>query len=220
MTGLAFLHGWGYGPCVWEAWSTAFPGRSAVILDAGYFGPRRMELPANADGWVGIGHSFGFAQLLGLDIPWRGLVGFGAFVRFCASAERPDGTPTALLDAMLSRLDTDPADVLRRFTKRCGQPAASSDLMGVQAEAAGLSRLRADLRLLRGLDLPAPKAVPPVLLLHAADDRIVPPALAQEARDVLRGAQLLSFGSGGHALPFTRTEDCLPVVREFIDALR
>lgn len=219
MSGIVFLHGWGYGPCVWDEWAKAFADRPTVILDAGYFGPASMELPESHGGWIGIGHSLGFARLLGMDFPWRALVGFGAFLRFCAQAEHPAGTPPELLDAMLQRLDTDPADVLKRFAKRCGKPAAPGDLAGIQAESEGLTRLRADLTLLRGLDMAAPAQVPPVLLLHAADDRIVPPALAGEAQKALPGAQLKVFATGAHALPFTHASSCLPLVREFLNGL-
>jgi len=221
MTGLVFLHGWGYGPCVWRAWAEAFADRPVVLLDAGYFGPERMDipgsLPQSPDDWIGVGHSFGFARLLGMDIPWRGLIGFGAFLRFCATPGRDTGTPPELLDAMLARLDVAPAEVLRRFTKRCGQEATAA----TPPDAEGLSRLREDLRGLRELDMNArAEQTPPVLLLHAADDRIVPESLAHEAQSALPGARLKTFPAGGHALPFTRTEDCLPLVREFIHGLR
>jgi len=226
MTGLVFLHGWGYGPCVWDAWTEAFADRPTLQLDAGYFGPERMDLgallPANADGWIGVGHSFGFAKLLSCNIPWRGLVGFGAFLRFCAKPGQNTGTPPELLDAMLVRLDVAPDEVLRRFTKRCGQQSPET----ATQDASGLRRLREDLLRLRDLDmqpldsLPLPQKAPPILLLHAEDDRIVPLALAREAQSALHGSQLEVFKAGGHALPFTRTADCLPRVREFIHGLR
>lgn len=218
MIGIALLHGWGFGPDVWETWGPAFARRPVAVLDAGYFGPQRLTLPPNPDGWVGIGHSLGFARLLSMDEPWKGLVGFGAFLRFC-SAQGNDGhnagTPHETLDAMIDRLDADPADVLARFLRRCGlrghAPATpTSD---------GLARLRQDLLLLRGLHLSAPAALPPSLLLHAGDDRIAPLALAQEAHAALPGSRLEVFETGGHALPFTRKAACLPLVQEFAHAL-
>ncbi len=214
MTGLAFLHGWGFGASDWLDWVAAFPDRPVALLDAGYFSPERLALPKNPDGWIGIGHSLGFAKLLDMDVPWRGLVGLGAFLRFCALPGQDCGTPPETLDAMLSRLDTDPADVLARFLRRCGlkghTPAAPT--------TDGLERLRRDLSVLRSLGLCAPRKAPPVLLLHAADDRIAPLALAREAQESLPGARLHVYDTGGHALPFTRTGDCLDLVREFIDA--
>ena len=212
MTGLAFLHGWGFGADVWHAWAAAFPERPVALLDAGYYGPERLTLPENPKGWVGIGHSLGFAKLLGMDVPWRGLVGLGAFLRFCAQPEKETGTPPETLDAMLSRLETDSSDVLTRFLRRCGLKGQTPGAPTPE----GLGRLRRDLRTLRSLDLSAPGSVPPILLLHTADDRIAPLAVAQEAREALPGAKLHVFETGGHALPFTRTGDCLPLVLEFL----
>lgn len=215
MTGLVLLHGWGYGPWVWSDWVAAFPERPVAVLDAGYFGPESLDIPYNPDGWAGIGHSQGFARLLGLNISWRGLVGFGAFLRFCRLPGQDSGTPPELLDAMLARLDTDPADVLRRFTRRCGQEARCH----APLDDAGLKRLHADLRYLQALDLVAPRVAAPTLLAHAADDRIVPLDLAREAKDRLPGAWLEVFDKGGHVLPFSRTADCIQLVREFLHGL-
>lgn len=214
MTGLALLHGWGFGPEVWSAWAQAFPGRPVVLLDAGYFGPQRLELPHNPRGWVGIGHSLGFSRLLGMDVPWRGLIGLGAFLRFCAAPGHESGTPAETLDAMSARLESDPQDVLARFLRRCGLGGQRPAMPYAQ----GCERLRQDLLFLRDLNLTPQADLPPVLLLHAADDRIAPLALAEEARTLLPGARLRVFITGGHALPQTRSADCLGLTREFLNA--
>ena len=215
MMGIALLHGWGLGPTAWSGWAEAFPERPVALLDAGYFGPRQLCLPHNAEGWLGIGHSLGFAQLLGMNQPWRGLIGLGAFLRFCSGPGQPMGTPPETLDAMTARLDVDPQDVLTRFLRRCG-------LKGQQVKGPGpegLTRLKDDLGILRGLDVLTPPQTPPTLLLHAQDDRIAPLPLAEEARQRLPGARLHVFPTGGHALPQTRTEDSLALCREFLHAL-
>ena len=185
-----------------------------MLLDAGYFGPQRLELPPNPQGWVGIGHSLGFARLLGMDVPWRGLIGLGAFLRFCAAPGQDSGTPPQTLDAMSARLESDPQDVLARFVRRCGLVGQRPSLPSAQ----GCERLRHDLTLLRDLNLAPQADVPPVLLLHAADDRIAPLALAEEAQTLLPGARLRVFITGGHALPQTRSADCLALTREFLNA--
>ncbi|OIO01290.1 MAG: hypothetical protein AUJ49_07935 [Desulfovibrionaceae bacterium CG1_02_65_16] len=221
MTGLLFLHGWGYAPCAWDGWLDRFPGRPVVRLDAGYFGPARMDIPDNPDGgWVGVGHSLGFAKLLGMHVPWRGLVGFGAFLRFCSGPGKPAGTPPELIDIMLNRLDEDPVEMLRRFTRRCGQRPNPTDPPIPSPDAEGVARLADDLRLLRSLDAQPRATAPPCLLLHAQDDRIAPAALALEAAEALPGARIAFFPAGGHALPFAKPDECLPVLKEFLDGLR
>lgn len=215
MTGIVLMHGWGLGPATWRDWLASFGGRPVGLLDAGYSGPVQLTVPANPDGWIGIGHSQGFARLAAMAVPWRALIGIGAFLHFCPAPGHPDGTPTDMLDAMLERLEADPADVLSRFRRRCGVkhaemlPAPTGD---------GLGRLRADLAALRGLDLPSTPACP-TLLLHAADDRIAPVALAHEAAGRIPGARLVELPSGGHALPVTRPADCLALVQEFLHGL-
>ncbi len=229
MTGLVFLHGWGYGPQTWDSLVAALRPAPVIVLDAGYFGPpdlpsslpERLKdiLPANPDGWLGVGHSLGFARLLQMDVSWRGLVGIGGFLRFCQKSGQSTGTSTDMLDAMLARLDTAPQDVLARFHKRCGHRVTPLPL----PSAASLERLRADLELLRDLDLSPDLARPrrpvPTLLLHAQDDRIVPTALAEEAQALLPGSRLTLLTTGGHALPMTRPHDCQRLVREFLHDL-
>ncbi len=215
MTGLVFLHGWGFGPEAWSPWAEAFPERPVALLDAGYYGPKRYALPPCPDGWIGIGHSLGFARLLAMDIPWRGLLGFGGFLRFCAPEPTCCGVPHTTVDAMIDRLEGDPTDVLRRFLRRCGMNGMSPR----QPTAEGLSRLRRDLLFLRGPGLSAPAGPPPTLLIHAADDRIVPLSLAEETCAALKGARLATLERGGHALPFLHMESCLSMCREFLHGL-
>jgi len=219
MTGLILLHGWGYGPQTWDGLAQGFGNAPVVVLDAGYFSPPDLAIRENPDGWLGVGHSLGFARLLQMDIPWRGLVGIGGFLRFCQKPGRETGTPAAVLEAMLARLDAAPEDVLARFHKRCGYRLAPLPTPGAE----GLALLRADLERLRDLDLdldlPAPARPVPTLFLQAQDDRIVPLELAREAQALLPGSRLEALDTGGHALPMTRAQDCLRLVREFLHDL-
>lgn len=233
MTGLVFLHGWGFGPSTWDAWLPAFPGAPTVVLDAGYFGPSSAPvsaaLPHNPDGWLGIGHSQGFAKLAAMAVPWRGLMGLGGFLHFCPTNNHPAGTSRDVLDAMIARLETDAVDVLKRFHRRCG----GRDLAGSRPEPEGLARLRADLIALRDLDASPPAC--PTLYVHAQDDRIAPVALAQEAlarsqahiqaqahiqtQELNRHTRLALLETGGHALPLTRAAECIALAQEFHSGL-
>lgn len=217
--GLVFLHGWGYGPETWDALARSLAPAPTALLNAGYFGPPLLSLPdglpQDPEGWVGVGHSLGFARLLEMGLPVRGLVGIGGFLRFCRQPGKAAGTPADTLDAMLSRLDAAPEDVLARFRRRCGHRGSSLDHL----DAHGLARLRADLLRLRGLDLPAPGKRIPTLLIHAQDDRIVPLDLAREALALLPNSRLELLPDGGHALPLTRSADCQRLIQEFLHDL-
>jgi pimeloyl-[acyl-carrier protein] methyl ester esterase len=214
MTGVVLLHGWGLSPELWRGWLSAFEGRPVLVPSCGFTGPcAPLPLPENPGGWIGVGHSHGFARLLVTPADWRGLVGFGAFLRFCRQPGRENGTEPETIDAMLARLYTDPADVLARFARRCGLPKRND---GAPAD---VSALAAGLRELRALDLTPPRKLPRILLVHATDDRIVAPALAAEAADRMPGAALSLFDKGGHALPFTRQAECIALVQEFLHGL-
>ncbi|MBU1230749.1 MAG: alpha/beta hydrolase [Proteobacteria bacterium] len=234
MTGLVLLHGWGCGPEIWRHLASAFGPAPVVVLDAGYFGPRRMlqpdllpdslpgTLPENADGWVGVGYSLGFARLLEMGAAWRGLVGVSGFLRFCRQPDTAGGAMAGaspeVLDAMLQRLDSAPEEVLARFHKRCG---LRNEICQKPA-AEGLARLRRDLLDLRGLDLrdaELRQGPARTLLIHAQDDRIAPPDLAREAQAQLPGSRLELLDTGGHALPVTRSQDCLRLIMGFLHDL-
>jgi len=213
MTGLVFLHGWGFGASTWDRWLADFGSRPLHCLDAGYYGPANLSLPENPNGWIGIGHSLGFARLAQFPIRWKALVGLGAFLHFCPTAQFPTGTPAATLDSMTARLDISACDVLARFQKRCGLKIATAP----SPTPEGLTRLRTDLLALRDLDM-APLACP-TLLLHAKDDRIAPVVLAEEAHKRTPGARLTVLETGGHALHLIQHEFCAQQVREFLHEL-
>ena len=213
MTGLVFLHGWGFGASTWGRWLADFSSRTHHCLDTGYYGPANLLLPDNPDGWIGIGHSFGFARLTQFPLRWKALVGLGAFLHFCPTVQFPVGTPAPILDAMTERLDISAGDVLARFQKRCGLKEATAP----SPTPEGLTRLRTDLLALRDLDMAPPAC--PTLFLHAKDDRIAPVVLADEAHRRTPVARLEVLETGGHALHLTQHDFCVQHVREFLHEL-
>lgn len=217
MIGLALLHGWGLGPESLARICAAFPDRPSVLLDAGYFNEPVLGLPDNPDGWVGVGHSLGFATLAAADRNWRGLVGLNAFAWFCAGPDRPAGTRPEIVEAMLARLTNDPADVLRRFRKRCGFAPGEVPVAG----GPGLERLTRDLQRLFRLDIrpELDRLACPVLVLAADDDRINATGLTDEGFGGRPNVRIRRFESGGHALPETRGEACAKALEGFLDAL-
>ncbi|BDU71699.1 alpha/beta hydrolase family protein [Mesoterricola silvestris] len=185
MKRILLVHGWGFGPSLWEPLREALPGPRWFTLDLGYFGPARLELPPALD--LVVGHSFGCLWALrepALDgVP---LVAVNGFARFSAAADYPEGTPVRVLDRMLDRLQADPGGVLRAFHARLGTepPPGEPDV----------ARLRADL--LRMRDEDARGLRQPVLALGAADDPLVPMAFGGRP-----------WPTGGHVLPLTRPGD-------------
>jgi pimeloyl-[acyl-carrier protein] methyl ester esterase len=198
---ILLVHGWGFDPSLWRPLRAVLPGHAWFQLDLGYFGPARLELPEAPD--LVVGHSFG--TLWALERPELDgvpLVAVNGFPRFTRARDFPHGTPRAVLDRMLRRLEEAPGAVLRAFHARCGT-----------APPAGRPRpgpLRADLPRLRDGDARPGLARKRVLACAAADDPLVSPALAREAF----GRALRLLPEGGHALPASRPREVAEAIRE------
>lgn len=60
----------------------------------------------------------------------------------------------------------------------------------------------------------------PTLVIHAADDPIVPFDQAEFSAETIPGARLLKIEEGGHFCTVTHQEDIVLVIREFLDRFR
>jgi pimeloyl-ACP methyl ester carboxylesterase len=194
MTAVAFVHGWGFGPEIWDAVRARLDGLPSRCLDLGFFGPADTD-PGEAA--LIVGHSLGSLWCL-LEHPGRRLLSVNGFPRFTAGDGFPDGVPPRLVAHMRRRLDTAPQAVLDAFRARCG---------GGPADRPGAPQ-----RLAWGLDLlaegDARAAPPPIGALAGADDPIVPAAMRRASwPDVLRVVD------GGHLLPLTAPEAVAAAIR-------
>jgi pimeloyl-ACP methyl ester carboxylesterase len=189
---ILLVHGWGFDPGLWAPLCAARPGHTWLALDLGYFGPAHTELPPGLD--LVAGHSFGCLWAMGHpDLAGIPLVAINGFPRFAAAADFPHGTPVRVLERMLKRLLEAPGEVLQAFHARIGTavPRGEPDL----------ARLHADLLRMRDQDARALPDRQPVLACAAADDPLVPEAMARQAFP----GRLRLLAQGGHALPLTRT---------------
>lgn len=199
MSRVLLVHGWGFGPELWEPLRAALPGPAWTALDLGYFGPARTGLPAGLD--LVVGHSFGCLWALahpGLaGVP---LVAVNGFPRLARGEDFPHGVPVRLLERMGARLGRDPDGVLADFHARFGtRPPPGRPR---------LAALAADLDRLAHGDARGGPA--PVLAGAAADDPLVLPALAREAFP----GRVRLLATGGHILPLTRPGAVARWIRE------
>ncbi|TWA84584.1 pimeloyl-[acyl-carrier protein] methyl ester esterase [Azospirillum brasilense] len=169
-----FVHGWGFGPAVWDAVRNALPDGESVAVDLGFYGPPSFpELPAGRP-VVAVGHSFGGLWLLHeRPFPWDGLVLVNGFSRFTEGDGFAPATPRRLLDRMIARFDAAPEAVTADFLRRCGVEAPPT--AGLDA-----ARLGEALWALRDWDARA-ALTGPALALAGAQDPIVPPAMTEQA---------------------------------------
>ncbi|WP_448202453.1 alpha/beta fold hydrolase [Azospirillum sp. sgz302134] len=199
------VHGWGFGPAVWDGVRAALPAGDSLTVDLGFYGPPALpEIPAGRP-VVAVGHSFGGLWLLHeRPFAWDGLVLVNGFPRFTEGEGFAPATPRRVLDRMITRFDAAPQAVTADFLRRCGveDPA----LEGLDA-----GRLGEALRALRDWDARAAVAGP-MLALAGGQDPIVPPAMTEHA---LCGVELDWHAEGGHLLPLTAPGWCAERIAGF-----
>jgi pimeloyl-ACP methyl ester carboxylesterase len=137
----------------------------------------------------------------------HGLLLLSATARFCADTRAEGGADAAVLRAMAARLRRDPERTLGAFYARCAAPhPPPSPAQG----AAWMAALRSDidalargLRDLAELDLrnPPPGVTAPTILLHGAEDQVVPLHAARALAAILPRARLDVAPGAGHDLP-------------------
>lgn len=224
------LHGWGFPATVFSS----LIDKLAADFDVrapdrpGYAGKSdipdsyditRLDSPALLIGWS-LG---GLAALqLALHQPDKvtGLVLLATTPCFVNRADWTLGMDNAVFDVFHKLVTDDPAIAMQQFVRlnaghKPDRQAARilTDLSGNVTPCAlqhGMSRLaETDLRdAVAEIDLP-------VLLLHAADDRVVPAAASSWLQENIPNARRLEFQSGGHAFFLQQTN----VVAEHIRAM-
>jgi len=160
------------------------------------------------------------------------LVLISSTARFCSDEGYPCGTHEKILKRMILQLKRNPDAVLEEFFKNVHFPHKESrrsillrsDRMTgsspstEQDAPSTLADLVAGLEYLLASDVR--KIVPnigiPVLLLHGADDRIIPAAAASWLHTHLPDSRLKIFENDGHALPAHHFTDIMNEISRFL----
>ncbi len=146
----------------------------------------------------------------------RKLILISSTAKFCSDEGYPCGTPSKILRRMIIQLKRNPEAVLEEFFKnvhypheecrrsfqlRCDARVDSASSTELEAPST-LPALVAGLEYLRDSDVRAmiPSLDIPVLLLHGANDRIIPPAAAEWLHHHLPDSRIRIFDNNGHAL--------------------
>lgn len=197
------VHGWGFGPDVWDGVRAALPAGDCLTVDLGFYGPSALPTIPAGRPVVAVGHSFGGLWLLHeRPFAWDGLVLINGFPRFTEGDGFAPATPRRVLDRMIGRFDAAPLAVATDFLRRCGCDAPPP--AGLDA-----GRLGEALRALRDWDargtITGPALAGSMLALAGAQDPIVPPAMTGHA---LNGVELDWHPDGGHLLPLSAPGWC------------
>lgn len=211
---LLLLHGWGLGAGMWRPLTRALPECTPHLLNLGFFGPSRDEIPQDQP-FIAIGHSLGFLWLLNhLQEPifqrqCQGLVSINGFARFARTPDFPHGVDRRILDRMARRLSVEPIAVLTDFQRQGGMEVP------VQIPTnPNVATLHQGLSWLTQWDGRGPLAqfIKPLLAIAAEDDRIVAPEMT---RDSFAPTLIEWLPTGGHLLPLTRTQACATLIDRF-----
>ncbi|MDQ9170091.1 alpha/beta hydrolase [Oxalobacteraceae bacterium R-40] len=219
MIGFALCHGWSFDADSMDAFAAClkerFPSCAIASYDLGFTGtPHAPQLDAMPDTqWIALGHSYGFAYLMQLPVPWRAAISVNGFTRFCRRPGKPEGMPLRLVDAMIARLESEPRATVEEFQQRCGGVQLS------QPHQTPLQQLDAPflvthLTQLRDLDLPMPAC--PVLSLSTHDDLIVPPSLTHACFGKA-GCTMQEY-EGSHLQLLHAPQQCMTAVAAFVEA--
>ena len=179
-------------------------------MDRGYFGPASPDMQIDASQpHVAVVHSFGLHLLpesfyLHLD----GLVIISGFISFNSHANADD----SFIKKMLEKLPKNTLEVLKRFYRRCGCTAE----LAIPSLAINHAPLIQDLTLLEtnSFDIRKIAHIPKIVLLHGADDKIVPLEKSVELQQQLPQSKLFVNNDAGHALPFTHLDWCFHIINE------
>ena len=106
----------------------------------------------------------------------------------------------------------DPIGLIRDFYRDCNCPDWTIDESTINT-----ALLTRDLILLdqNQIDRVSFQGIPPVLLLHGSEDKIVRPERAVELSGIFDVSQLDIIDGAGHGLPFTHPQVCLNLIRDF-----
>jgi pimeloyl-[acyl-carrier protein] methyl ester esterase len=203
-----FVHGWGFGPSVWERLAPLLPNMRMSFFDGGYFGPPTTTFPQAPAIWIT--HSFGtLLALAAIPRTCRALVAINGFDCF-VSGDGAVGVAPRILDRMLERFESDPAGVLSDFRRRCGSEEPVHD--------AQTEQLARDLLALRDTDCRenAASLSIPVLSLQAAQDPIVTADMRSRTLHTIANIRHRVHPTAGHLLPTLDPKWCADHISAFL----
>lgn len=194
---LVLIHGWGFGPAVWDDLCAALPGADCLRLDLGFFAqPVDGFSPQTGD--MLVGHSLGLMGGLTQYSGWAGFISINGFARFASRHNEDACAPMAALKAMKLGLRRDPAKVVQNFYK-------AIDFTGDLPGAPNAARLSTGLDLLCDGEL---KAITlPGLILAGRADPLVPMAASKRLAQLTPQAECV-WAEGGHLLPLSHAAWC------------
>jgi pimeloyl-ACP methyl ester carboxylesterase len=209
---LLAISGWAHGLDAIKPMGDALADRFDVRLLTGAQVLRERVVPS-AD-YIVTGSMGGLLAMELLPENCKKLVLISSTARFCAVDGYECGTPERVLKRMILQLKRNPEAVLDAFFKNVHfpHPAPKTNPGCPHDELVkGLEYLLAsDVR------EKVPTLGIPVLLLHGAEDRIIPASASEWLHTHLPDSRLMVFKNSGHALPAHQFDKTMEEIGRFI----
>jgi pimeloyl-[acyl-carrier protein] methyl ester esterase len=235
---LALLHGWAFGPSVWDSLVPLLPASARAqrwaLPGYGAAGDRADPLvideqwPAS-EPTVCLGWSLGgmlLTSLAALQPPQlRALILIGVNLRFLSTADWPYGVEPAEMQSLEDELRAAPAAALKRFALLCARaPQAARQTLRTLVACLDtqppppLPVLQHGLAQLQTLDLRAviAKLSAPTLLIVGDADPLVPIAAARAMQSLNAAIELKVIAGAGHAPFLSHPNEVIQAIEPFL----
>lgn len=212
-------HGWGFDSGFWKNWQGILPDDVTFkAADRGYFlGEKRPKFSNEPGQKVLFLHSYGVHWCPQNIIDEATcIVIFNGFKRFHPSDKKDEKLSTRILDAMISKFDEHPKEVLTKFWERVFYPANKNNLPGFKFDAPLLLR---DLKKLHTstFEIQRLKNGSPIISLDGGNDKILQTPRGKTFTEFTEGNAVYHFiKEAGHALPATHSQDCWSFISAMI----
>ncbi|MCZ4282143.1 alpha/beta hydrolase [Kiloniella laminariae] len=207
------VHGWGYGPEIWQRVIVRLgKAHDIICADLGFRG--HTDIPTGHFD-VAVGHSLGVPWLLSqAEISWDELVSINGFTRFCAGEGFPEGVPPRFVDRMMRKLPKACDSVLQDFYALCETSFETGGEFGEKQEsrfmttadgAPDVERLMWGLEFLRDQDLRSRIDPASTTVLASRSDLVVSEAMTQH---LFPDLEINWCEEAGHLLPWQNPDLC------------
>lgn len=197
-----------------------------IIHDAFFFSPDancKIEKTLSLDTeeqCVITAHSMGtlFAlKAAALSKNIRALILFSPFAKF-TSSENYEAQDSIAVETMKKHLATNPEALLKSFWRRMAKP---ENFVIEMPKFINTERLSEGLDILASVDVRSllMKIEVPTLIFQGSSDMISSCSMVSYVKDNLPNAELITFENPGHALPFTKTAECICKIKNFLEGI-